>query len=83
MLSFRIVRDVVVSHGRQFTGGVRTGVSMIVRAVGNDFRGFVGQELGRQFLDLFGRNIQRARDVSLAITLWSERFDNFDRLLPI
>ena len=42
LLSFWIVRYVGVTHRRQFTGGVFAGVSMRVRAVGNDLNILVG-----------------------------------------
>ena len=47
------MRDVRVAHGRQFTGGVFAGVSMRVRALGDDLSILVGQQVrirGRQVL---------------------------------
>ena len=81
LLSFGIVRHVGIAHRRQFTGGVFAGVSMIVRAVGDDLGVLVGQNLRGKFLDAFGRDVQRAGDVRFAITFWRERLDYRDLFL--
>ena len=57
LFTLGIMRYVGVTHRRQFTGGVFTGVSMGVGAVGNDLSVFIGQQLGREFLDLFRWNV--------------------------
>jgi hypothetical protein len=59
------MRHVRIAQRRQFTGGVFAGVSMRVRTVGNDLGVFVGQQLRREFLDLFRRNVQGSRDMRL------------------
>jgi len=43
LLAFGIVRHVLVAHRRQFTGSVFAGVSMRVRAVGDNLSVLVGQ----------------------------------------
>ena len=45
-----LLRHVRVTHRRQFTDGVFAGVSMSVRAVGDDLGVLVEQNLGSQFL---------------------------------
>jgi hypothetical protein len=60
LLSIGIMCDIRVAHGRQFTGGVFAGVSMIVRAVGDDLNVLVGQQLRREFLNSVWGNIQRS-----------------------
>jgi PAS domain S-box-containing protein len=57
LFAFGVVRHVGVSHRRQFTGGVFAGVSMIVRAVGDDLSIFLGQQLGGEFLDSVRGNV--------------------------
>ena len=59
------MRHVGVAHRRQFTGSVFAGVSMRVRTVGDDLGVFVGQQLWREFLVSYGRDVQRAGDVAL------------------
>jgi hypothetical protein len=77
------VRDVRVAHSRQFTGGIFTRMSMVVRAVSDDFGALVGQELRRQLPDLVRRHVQRSRNMSLAITLRRERLNHCDGILAI
>jgi len=43
LFAFGIVRHVLVAHRRQFTGSVFAGVSMRVRAVGDNLSVLVGQ----------------------------------------
>ena len=81
MLALGIVRYVLVTHRRQFTGGVCAGVSMCVRAVGNDLGVFIGQQLRGEFLDRFGWDVQLSGDVRFAIAL-GERLDDRD-LFPV
>ena len=47
-----------VAHRRQFTGSVFNGVSMRVRAVGDNLSILFGQHLWSEFLDPFGRDVQ-------------------------
>lgn len=75
------MRHVHITHGRQFTGGVFAGVSMTVRAVGDDLRVLVGQHLRGKFIDLFRRDVQRSGDVRLAILFRGQSFDNGDLLI--
>ena len=42
LLAIGIMRNVGVTHGRQFTGGVFAGVSMGIGTVGHDLSGLVG-----------------------------------------
>src|SRR5215472_2027306 len=51
LFTFGIVRDILVPHGRQCTGGVFAGVSKRVRAVGDDRGILVGQQLRSEFAD--------------------------------
>jgi hypothetical protein len=51
------MRHAAITHGRQFTGGVFAGVSMGIRAVGDDLNIFIGQQLRGEFLDLFRGNV--------------------------
>ncbi len=81
LLAFGIVRHILIAHRRQFTGGVFAGVSMIVRAVGDDLGVLVGQNLRGKFLDAFGRDVQRAGDVRFAIAFWRESLDHRDVFL--
>src|SRR5439155_6187445 len=67
LLSLGIVRHVRVTHGRQFTGGVFAGVSMRVRAVGNDLNILGGQQLRCEFFDLFRWDIQGSGNVGVAV----------------
>jgi hypothetical protein len=60
LFAFGIGRHILIAHRRQFTGGIFAGVSMIVRAVGDDLGVLVGQNLRGKFLDAFGRDVQRA-----------------------
>ena len=62
------MRNVCVTHGRQFTGGVFAGVSMHVRAVGDDLGILVGQQLRGEFLDSFGWNVQCSGNMGFAKT---------------
>ena len=41
-----VLECVLVTHGRQFTDGPRRGVSVEVRAIGDDLGRLVGKELG-------------------------------------
>jgi len=41
-LALRIVCHVRITHRRQFTGGVRAGMSMRIRAVGDNLGALVG-----------------------------------------
>ena len=54
---------------------------MRVRAVGDNLSVLVGQNLRGKFLDVFGRDVQRAGDVRFAITFWRERLDHRDLFL--
>ena len=81
LFALRIMPNVRVAHGRQFTGGVFAGVSMRVRTVGDDLSIFVGQQLWREFLDPFRRNVQGSGKMSLAIAFGRERLDYCDSLL--
>ncbi len=53
LLALGIMRNVGVTHGRQFTGGVFADVSMRARAVGDDLSILVRQQLRSEFFDLF------------------------------
>src|ERR1700746_467719 len=50
LFTVRIVRHVLVTHRRQFTGSVFAGVSIIVRAVGDDLRFLLGNNCGASSL---------------------------------
>lgn len=67
LFPLRIVRDVVVAHGRQSTGGVFTGVSMGVGAVGNNSGIFVRQQLRGKFVDSVGRYVHGAGKMSFPV----------------
>jgi len=67
LFTLGIMRHVGVIHCRQFTGGVFTGVSMRVSAVGNDLNVLVGQQPECKFLDLFRWNVQRSGNVGFAV----------------
>jgi len=43
LFAFGIVRHVLVAHRRQFTGSVFAGVSMRIRAIGDNLSVLVGQ----------------------------------------
>jgi len=75
------MRNLRVTHGRQFTGGVFAGVSMRARVVGDDLSILAGQQLRSEFFDLFWRNVQRSGDMRLAVAFRREGFDNRDLLL--
>jgi hypothetical protein len=77
------MRNVRVAHGRQFTGGVFAGVSMQARAIGNDLSILVGQQLRSEFLDPFGRDVQRSGKVGFAVTFGRKRLYDRDRVFPI
>ena len=83
LFAFGIMRYVGVTHRRQFTGGVFTGVSMGVGTIGNDFSVFIGQQLRREFLDLFWWNVQRTGKVGLAVPLRGKCFDQFNASLTV
>jgi hypothetical protein len=82
LFAFGIVRHVRVTHRRQFTGGIFTGVSMSVRAVGDDLSFLVGQHLRGKFLNTFRWNVQRSGDMSFSVTFGRESLDKRDSLLP-
>jgi hypothetical protein len=75
--------NVRVAHGRQFTGGVFAGVSMRVRAVGNDLCILVGQQLRCKFLDLVRGNVQGSGQMSFAVAFRCKRLDHLDALFAV
>src|SRR5215471_5782176 len=79
-LPFRIVRNVRVTHRRQFTGSVCTGVSMIVRAVGDDLSVLVRQQLRCEFFHAFRWNVECSWNMGLSEPFWSERLDKRNSL---
>jgi hypothetical protein len=83
LFALRIMRYVRVTHGRQFTGGVFAGVSMQARAVGDDLSILVGQQLRREFFDLFWRNVQRSGKVRFAVAFRRKRLDDLDRVSSV
>ena len=83
LLAFGIVRHIPIAHRRQFTGSVFAGVSMIVRAVRDDLGILVGQQLWREFPDLFGRDVQRAGEMGFSIAFRREGLDYRDSLLLV
>jgi hypothetical protein len=58
LFAFWIVRYVGVAHRGQFTGSIFTGVSMRVRAVGDDLSILVDQQLRSEFLDPLRGKVQ-------------------------
>ena len=78
LLSFWIMRHVGVAHRRQFTGGVLTGVSMSVCAVGDDLDIFIGQQLRSEVFDLLRGNVQRSGNMGFALAFWRKRLNDFD-----
>src|SRR4029077_11439510 len=74
------MRDIRVAHRRQFTGSVCTRVSMIVRAVCDNFSVLVRQHLWSEFLDAFRWNVHCSRNVCFSVALWREGLDNGDLL---
>src|ERR1700728_2478361 len=83
LFALRIMPNVRVAHGRQFTGGVFAGVSMRVRAVGNDFCILVGQQLRREFLDTFRWYVQSSRQMGFSVAFRREGLDYRDSLLLV
>jgi hypothetical protein len=83
LLSFWIVRYVRVTHRRQFTGGVFAGVSMRVRAVGNDLNILVGQQLRGEFFDLFRGDVQGSGNMGFAVPFRREGLDHLNRVFPV
>ena len=58
--------------------GVFTGVSMSVRAVGDNLSIPVRQQLRSEFFDLFWRNVQRSGNVRFAVALRRKRLDDLN-----
>ena len=83
LLSFGIVRYFGIAHSRQLTGGVFAGVSMSVRAIGDDLRVLVGQQLRRELFDFFWRNVQGSGNVRLTVAFLRECLDYLDWVLPV
>jgi hypothetical protein len=54
---------------------------MRVGAVGDDFSILDGQQLGREFFDLFWRNIYRTGNVGFTLAFRRKCFDNHDLLV--
>jgi hypothetical protein len=77
------MRNICVTYGRQFTGGVFAGVSMHVRAVRDDLGVLIGQQLRGEFLDSFGWNVQRSGNMGFAETFGRERLDHSDVLIVV
>src|SRR5882762_3110981 len=76
LFTLGIMRYVRVTHGRQFTGGVFAGVSMRVRAVGDDLSIPVGQQLRSEFFDLFRGDVQCSGKVALAEAFRRKRLND-------
>lgn len=72
----------LVTHRRQFTGGVCAGMSMRVRTVGHNFSVLVRQKLWGEVPDLIRRDIQRSRNMRLLVLFRSKRFD-YRRFFPL
>ena len=53
---------ILVTHGRQLTDDPRRGVSVEVRAVGDYFGGFVGQEVADRAEERLKRQLERVAD---------------------
>ena len=77
------MRYVLIAHRRQFPGGVFAGVSMTVRTVGDDRGAFVGQQLGCEFLNAFGRDVQGSGNVCLAVAVGRERLNQSDSFFAL
>src|SRR5579872_4357866 len=69
------------SYCRQFTGSVFTGVSMIVRALGDDLGVLVGQRLRSEFLNPFRWDFKGSGDMRFAVAFGRERLDHRDLFL--
>src|SRR5579862_2847356 len=78
LLAFGIVRHIGVAHGRQFTGGVFAGVSMRIRAIGDDRGVLIRQQLRSEFLDFVGRNVQGSGNMAFAVTFRRQCLDDRD-----
>src|SRR3984885_3103978 len=68
LFTIGIVRHILVAHRRQFTGSVFAGVSMIVRAVGDDLSVLARQQLWGEFFDPLRRNVQGSGDMRFTVT---------------
>src|SRR5215831_9984912 len=75
LFPFGVVRHLLVTHRRQFTGGVFTGVSMSVVAVSDDLSILIGQHLWSEFLDFFGWDVQGSADMGFTVAFRCERLD--------
>ena len=83
LFTIGIVRHILVAHRRQFTGSVFAGVSMIVRAVGDDLSVLVGQQLRREFFDTFRWYVQSSRQMGFSVAFRREGLDYRDSLLLV
>src|ERR1700687_3634909 len=83
LLALGIMRNVGVTHGRQFTGGVFAGVSMRIGTVGHDLNGLVGQQLRCKLPDFVGRKVHCSGEVSLAVAFGSKSLNHLDRFFAV
>ncbi len=83
LLAPGVVPHAFVTHARQLTGGFLRGRSFRVSAIDYYVRILVRQNLGRQLPYLIGRQVQRARQVSVLVLFLGERLDEDEVVPPI
>ncbi len=83
LLAFSIVPYVYVTQRRQFTGGFLRSISSRLRTVDHDVSRFIWQNRRCELHHLIGRQIDRARQVSMMIGSRWQSLDKYKRLSAI
>src|SRR5437762_3577707 len=82
-LSFRIVKYVYVTHGRQFPGGILRGVSRGIGTIDDDLSLFIRQQGRSQLSQPIRRQIDCARKMRVLISNDRKRLNQLKLVPPV